>query len=372
MLAKDESVIRLNFGDSLDDIAPLPMGLWERLAREAQPEYWGPNLEILQNLCRQHYRRLREQNRLLKNSSNHIYMNTSLRSCVSKEPIIFVFMPDTTPDIGKNRKPYGPPQVVLQGNRELRGLTPEIATWFDDPNLRFFDLSLPFNHNLEHIIMDRRDRLPEEWLKLEPNIVKASIQSAITEAIENIKRDDTQAIPFVFSPKHKFKPVIQWLLPLYISAITDNAVANSALVVERLEHGYRAASILTMEMAYKNARVVRTSPRSWLPTFPIQPIVAPPVKEINQDEPQPKIIRPEQKAELQLKEIEKKEKSQTPCRHFSKRGHCVYGDACLFQHVLSSQHQSTPSKEIESEGKCQRSFPKLCSKWGKQNFRKNW
>ena len=72
MLASTESAIELNLGETLDDVAPLPMGLWERLAREAQPEYWGPNLEILQNICRQHYRRLREQKRLLKNSSNHI------------------------------------------------------------------------------------------------------------------------------------------------------------------------------------------------------------------------------------------------------------------------------------------------------------
>ena len=180
--------------------------------------------------------------------------------------------------------------------------------------------------------MDRRERLPENLLKLKPNIVKASIQAAINEAVENTKRDDTQAIPFVYSPKHKFKPVLQWLLPLYLSP--DNIVADAAIVVERLEHGYRAASILTIEMAYKNARVIRTPPRCWLPIFPV---VSQPVKEIIENPPvleiEPIEDKDIEKREVEKREVEKRDRSQIPCRYFLKRGTCTLGDKCSFQHI---------------------------------------
>jgi hypothetical protein len=192
--------------------------------------------------------------------------------------------------------------------------------------------------------MDRRERLPENLLKLKPNIVKASIQAAINEAVENTKRDDTQAIPFVFSPKHKFKPVLQWLLPLYLSP--DNIVADAAIVVERLEHGYRAASILTIEMAYKNARVIRTPPRCWLPIFPV---VSQPVKEIIEDPPVLEVETTETKeVGAETKEVEKKDRSQIPCRYFLKRGTCTLGDKCSFQHIAKQLEQADKQKDPKS------------------------
>jgi hypothetical protein len=61
------------------------------------------------------------------------------------------------------------------------------------------------------------------------------------------------------------EPVIQWLLPVFFAR--EQTQADLALVVERLEFGYRAITLLTPEMAYKNARVIRTPPRPWLAAY---------------------------------------------------------------------------------------------------------
>lgn len=307
----------------LDEMAPLPEGMWKRLADNAQVEPWRDSngkYGVLVNLIKQHFRRLRQQGGLVRTKDGQIFMNSSLRSRQSKVDIILAFLPDTTPDGSKGRKPYGPPQVMFAGDKELQGMVIPLANWFNGSLERSWDSSLPFNYNVDHIIIDRQDRLPGELLKMNLGIVKGALHGAIDEAVEQVKRDDSIALPFVFIPKGIFQPVIQWLLPLYFSADTG---ASAVLVVERLQHGYRAATILTPEMAYRNARVIRSFAKPWL-----IPDSSPEVKE---------------DVLIEAGESSRTEpKPQKICAFIATKAGCSKGEQCRFSHHIRGEPANVP------------------------------
>lgn len=334
----------------LDDAAPLPNGLWERLAKAAQEEPWDTPTEkfgVLSNLIRQHYRRLRSQGKLYHNGEGQVFMNTSLRSRETKVDIILGFLPDTTPGASHDRKPYGPPQVKLLGDKELQGAAIPMATWFDDPSLRSWDSTLSFNYNIDHIIQDRSERLPEWISKMGISVAKGALHGAIDEAVELVKRDDSVAMPFIFAPKGIFRPVLQWMLPLYFSSSKE---ATAALVVERLHHGYRASTILTPYMAYKNARVIRSSGSWVLPAM----LAAMTVKEeqiisasVEPQQPKRKVCSFFQRSggcskgascgfshekSATVADLPPTDRKKAPCSQFSKSGRCTFGDGCWYSH----------------------------------------
>jgi hypothetical protein len=80
-------------------------------------------------------------------------------------------------------------------------------------------------------------------------------KGAIDSAKERVKRNYKTAIP------QYYNGTIQLLLPL---SLTDPAVADLALVVERFHEFYRASTCLTLDMAYNNARQLARPDRDWL------------------------------------------------------------------------------------------------------------
>ena len=72
---------------------------------------------------------------------------------------------------------------------------------------------------------------------------------------ERAKRNYKTAIPQYYNGN------IQLLLPL---SLTDPAKADLALAVERFNDFYRAATCLTLDMAYNNARQLARPDRDWL------------------------------------------------------------------------------------------------------------
>ena len=86
-------------------------------------------------------------------------MNTSLRSRETKVDLIMALIPDPTFG-GRGRLPYGPPKVILAGDRDLQGLVIPIATWFEKAVYRYWDNKLSFNYDLDHIILERQTDFP--------------------------------------------------------------------------------------------------------------------------------------------------------------------------------------------------------------------
>jgi len=81
------------------------------------------------------------------------------------------------------------------------------------------------------------------------------LKGAIDSAKERVKRSYKTAIP------QYYRGQIQLLLPLCLS---NPQRADLALVVERHSTFYLAATCLTLDMAYNNARQIAKPDRDWL------------------------------------------------------------------------------------------------------------
>lgn len=134
---------------------------------------------------------------------------------------------------------------------------PDMATYIDDPADLVFDFNLSeLDVNYRHIIEKNQERLPEA-LKGNDRLALVAIKGAIESLMNRVKRNYKVAIP------HWYENKIQLLLPLNL--MSDKS-ADLALVVDKDKERkkYFARTVLTMDMAYIDARLITRPDRDWL------------------------------------------------------------------------------------------------------------
>ena len=144
-----------------------------------------------------------------------------------------------------------------QGQRELSRFAslPEMANYFEDPSVLIFDTRKELRVNVEHVVTENRDRFPEGLQNMNDYGLQNIVLGAISSAQTRVQRNYKTAIPQYYHGS------IQLLLPL---CLTDPGKADLALVIERFSDFYRAATCLTLDMAYNNARQLARPDRDWL------------------------------------------------------------------------------------------------------------
>jgi hypothetical protein len=133
---------------------------------------------------------------------------------------------------------------------------PEVSKYIDDPSDLVFDTNLDIEINYDHIINDNIDRLPEA-VRENPRLAHVALSGAINSLKGRVIRNYKLAIPTWYQSH------MTLLLPLNI---IDESIADLALVVDK-DKGrkiYRARTILTMDMAYMNARLITRPDSDWL------------------------------------------------------------------------------------------------------------
>jgi cold shock CspA family protein len=150
---------------------------------------------------------------------------------------------------------------------------PERAVYFTDPNDVVYDSSLRLDAVTDHIIGDQggrlprrlRDRIPKDMKN--PDDVQAfladHLQMAIERALERIKWNYKTAVPQYYFPHQR----IQLLLPL---CIDDPRRVDLAIAVEREGGAYVGRTILELDWAYSNARLLARPDSDWLSPEVIQ------------------------------------------------------------------------------------------------------
>jgi cold shock CspA family protein len=133
---------------------------------------------------------------------------------------------------------------------------PEMATFFEDTEVSqlIFDTSIKVTIKKEHI-SKRKHRFPEKIANLDDNTFFDEINRALALATKRAKRNYKTAIPHFYDNK------IQFLLPL---CMTNKIDADLALVVDRDENSYVAHTVLTLDQAFNNARLLAKPDREWL------------------------------------------------------------------------------------------------------------
>lgn len=249
--------------DSFEDFALMPKFAEdiEVLADFAEIEDWSykntintVTNPILRNYIKYTYKRIAEEKKVtITADEKYACWNTGLIT-VNQEPIYILF--------SENRLSDHPTywhfwKFARRGEGELNKFLsiPEMAHYFDDPSILVYDTRKELRANIEHIVQDNRDRFSTELKEMNSFGLQNIVKGAIDSAKERVKRNYKTAIPQYYNGN------IQLLLPL---SLTDPAKADMALAVERFSDFYRAATCLTLDMAYNNARQLARPDRDWL------------------------------------------------------------------------------------------------------------
>lgn len=284
----------------------------DSLARKAAPEPWTLKSstrqnEILFRFVSFSFERLQADGRIVE-SSGHAAFHTGLYT--SQYEPIYAYFNLNAPNSPKWRledfccRDEGWLGKEMARNLNLNQAKP--ANWFTDPARLYCNPDLLENNldiSVEHCVVDNAYRFPRNVLKLaaaldddlrkclgakypdeeterdaiasairssseSANIVallEGQLKSAIKLACRKIRCDYHAAVPQFYPDHGPDNDGFGHLIPLSFDKKHIEAVA-CALVVQPTADGkgYRAATILTPDMAYSNARLLRRPDAHWL------------------------------------------------------------------------------------------------------------
>ena len=131
---------------------------------------------------------------------------------------------------------------------------PEIANYFSDPAELLYDTRIELLVDKEHVIGDNKVRFPVEFQANEYALMGV-LEGAVVLAKKRVRRNYKTAVP------QFYRGQLQLLLPLCMRRPEQ---ADLALVVARQGEVYRASTVLTLDMAYNNARLIARPDTEWL------------------------------------------------------------------------------------------------------------
>jgi hypothetical protein len=185
------------------------------------------------------------------------------------EPVYGVFEENRNP----GRQPWVHKEWAVPSSSRMRDfdlVALKRVVFFTDPAEAVYDPRLPVVPNLEHILDDNVDRYPAE-LRENQHLRRAALEHAIHVAGAKARSNWRLAAPQFHWPKWGGNGHIQLLLPL---ALMDPDRVDLALVVDRdppygkdsspANACYRAFTVLPLEWAYRNARLVTRPEAYWL------------------------------------------------------------------------------------------------------------
>lgn len=233
----------------------------EALANLAEDEDWeyrnttSPQAKpILKNYIVHTYLRVAEEKKIsVSADENFACWNTGLIT-PAQEPIYMLLTRNKIADIDSY---WHFSKWARRGEWDLNKFSslPDMAHYFDDPSVLVLDTRKELRMNVEHVVADNVDRFPDTLKSMPQFGLQNLVIGAKDSAWQRARRNYKTAIPQYYQGQ------VQILVPL---ALTDPTRADLALVVERYPDFYRAATCLTLDMAYNNARQLARPDRDWL------------------------------------------------------------------------------------------------------------
>ncbi|WP_368649812.1 DUF3825 domain-containing protein [Brucella intermedia] len=209
---------------------------------------------ILKNYITHTYQRIAEEKKVaVSEDENFCCWNTGLITA-AQEPIYMLLNRNRLDDVDSY---WHFAKWVRQGEWELNRFVslPDMAHYFEDPSVLVLDTRKDLRMNVEHVVADNVERFPEALRNMGAFGLQNIVSGARDAAWQRARRNYKTAIPQYYQGQ------VQLLVPL---SLTDARRADLALVVERYPDFYRAATCLTLDMAYNNARQLARPDRDWL------------------------------------------------------------------------------------------------------------
>lgn len=139
---------------------------------------------------------------------------------------------------------------------------PEPATFFTNINEVIFQPDIEIDRNYEkftHIIDERRERFPKEDQDRDTTELARKLDNSINDAVAIAKRNYKLVIPMYRPQTAK----IQLLMPIYLSG-SFTKIPDFALVLDLEDGIYTPETILPLDAAYQNARLITKPDELWL------------------------------------------------------------------------------------------------------------
>jgi hypothetical protein len=246
------------------------------LAEVVLPETWddegnGRN-SILFNYFKYYLRRVQEEGIWVETTSaTGLKVSAFDTGLLSRhfEPVYAVFEANRAVD----RQPWVHKGWASPSSSWLRDFEPDSlrrAVFFSDPAEVVYDPRLKIVPNIEHIVDDNVDRYPET-LRSNDYLRRGMLDNAIRVAAAKARSNWRLAAPQFYWPPGEANGRVQLLLPL---SLTDPNQVDLALVVDRFPSYkddpksdaacYRAYTVLPLDWAYRNARLITRPEAYWL------------------------------------------------------------------------------------------------------------
>jgi len=209
-------------------------------------------------------------NPILTNYIQHIFCKIQAEEKIEYEDDFCCFNTGLTTEnqeeifgyLQKNKKPGTTIPYFFIGwrkssDRDLSkfGKLAEAASFIDDPSDLIYNTKLELRINVDHIILDNKNRFPHPFNNMDNYMLSNILNGTIEDAKRRVRRNYKTAIPQYYKGK------LQLLLPL---CLQNKAIADLALVIEKDHDVYRASTCLTLDMAINNARLIAKPDDEWL------------------------------------------------------------------------------------------------------------
>ena len=238
------------------------------LSQMAESEKWTyakvrkiDPFRILRNYFEFTYNRLEDENKLLHSADDqYLCMNTGLLTVYNQE-IVALFA---------RYKGHWDKKWFLVGfykasDSKVTGIfdhIPEIADYSKDVKELIYDRNLEIIVQKEHIIDDNYQRFVNVGYA-DKNLINILLDAAIDTAKIKLARNFKLALPFYYHNGETGENKIQLLIPLYF----PGASVKLALVLDRVTQDrgahYEGITILPVEWAYMNSRVIVRPEEEW-------------------------------------------------------------------------------------------------------------
>jgi hypothetical protein len=241
------------------------------LARLAQPEEWnqvgGPATEyrILNSYLFHTFRRAQFQDRVAivgdSGSGDFATFDTGLVTG-NLDRIFALFVPQTWPD---REQPWYLHGFYLKGNYRLAPFKelPDPADYVTTTTAELsYDPTVELRTDVDGVGHRAAERFPPS-LRGDSRRRTEALRRAVEQATLQVQENRRLAIPqFHWKSGSPAEPGgVQLLLPLCLESPTR---VDAALVVERTGEVYNAATVMTLELAYTNARLIAKPTQAWL------------------------------------------------------------------------------------------------------------
>lgn len=228
---------------------------WTFQSTPSSSSYRIQRLPILTNYLNYTFRRCQEQGRIARSGDgDYLCFNTGLQTPHERD-VYAVFTKNSRPN-AQDWFHIGWFDSYSTKLQPFGGELPKHPTYIDDPADVIYDPSFKIELNYDHIVEDNKERLPEV-LQGNVKVARHTLNSAVDSIEGRLERNYKIAVP------SWHKGHLTLMVPLYL---TSDSAPDVVLTLDKDKESkvYRGRTILTLDMAYVNARLIIRPDSQWL------------------------------------------------------------------------------------------------------------